>query len=343
MMENKGVSIIMCCHNSSSLLQNSLKHLANLDHPENLPVELIVVDNASTDDTAELAIAKWEEFGKPFPIKILTEKTPGLIHARKTGIQNSSFDYNVFVDDDNWLDKDYLVHVNNTFEKYPHLAAVGGMNEAVFQDEKPSWFDDFKHSFAVGSLSDKEGEPKEIALFGAGLCIRRNAYNQLVENGFKSHLTGRSGKVLSSGEDYELVKALKIAGWDIMFNPKLRLKHYITDNRLNWNYLKKLNQGISKSILVFLAYEYWIYKHKKSEKFVDLRFSWFYQVIKKYLKKNLLELNLFISPKKRGEGSTVLIALERAKIVASDLWKNKKQFVRLKKEIGKSAWRKPGI
>jgi len=339
MMENKGVSIIMCCHNSSSLLHNSLKHLAKLDHPENLPVELIIVDNASTDDTAEVAIAKWKEFDQPFPIKILTEKTPGLIHARKTGIINSSYAYLVFVDDDNWLSSDYLIHVTKCFENLPQLAAVGGMNEAVFQTEKPSWFDDFKHSYAVGHLNDSPTEPKEIALFGAGLSIRRKAYEQLVADGFKSQLTGRSGNILSSGEDYELVKALKIAGWEILYNPNLKLDHFITANRLEWTYLKKLNIGISKSIPIFLAYEYWISKQKSPENIlIDLRFSWFYLWIKKSIKKKLLGVLLFLFPKYRGEGSKVVIEYERTKTVANYLWRNKRHFNKLKRSIGTSGW-----
>jgi len=97
MMKNKGVSIIMCCHNSSHLLHNSLKHLANLDHPENLPVELIVVDNASTDETAEVAIAKWKEFDQPFPIIILSGDTDDFEDLRdaldKLRLNDSSLSY----------------------------------------------------------------------------------------------------------------------------------------------------------------------------------------------------------------------------------------------------------
>ncbi|MCF8365878.1 MAG: glycosyltransferase [Bacteroidales bacterium] len=338
MKNSPGISIIVCCHNSSSLLSDTLHHLAQLRLPDRLPVEIVLVDNASTDNTDEVARGLWVKNGNPFPLTIIQETKPGLIYARKKGLAISLFEYLVFVDDDNWLDPDYLLHVKKTFDQNEFLGAVGGINAPVFETEKPFWFDDFQHSYAVGNLAKKYSDSKEVALFGAGLCIRRTAYNSLLAAGFSSRLTGRSGESLSSGEDYELVKALKIAGWKILFNPQLKLRHFITAHRLNWPYFIKLNRGISHSIYIFLAYDYWIEKiYNSSGLIAKLRFSWFWLTFKKIVKQITLKILLMIFPANRKEGSNMLIEFERTKIVTRDLLKNRKQFVALKKSIGKIA------
>lgn len=336
---HKGISIILCCYNSSRLLPETLKALSLLSLPEGHPVELVIINNASTDDTGKMALREWKRNNTPYPMHLYQEEKPGLIFARKKGLKESRYPFILFVDDDNRPDKNYLVEMAVIFERYPDVAALGGENEAIFESEKPPWFQKFEHSYAVGKPVENFGEPPEIGLFGAGLCIRREAYDLLIEKGFESRLVGRTGKSLSSGEDYELCKALKIAGWDVFFSPKLKLKHYITTSRLNWEYLRKLNRGISRSIIWFLAYEYWIAKLKYPQKATtDLRFSWIYLLLKKTLKKAWLKTMIMLRPKFRQEGSAEIIEYERTATVVNDLLVQRKDFIKFKHQIGEARW-----
>lgn len=336
-----GISIIMCCYNSSALLKQTMLHLAAIELPEDWPVELIIVDNASTDDTRELAADYWIKAGEPFTLEMHSEPKQGLIYARQKGLNVSRFEFILFVDDDNWLSAGYLTHLQQLFKKHPTVAAFGGLNTPVFESEKPFWFDAFQHSYAAGRLADGFDEPREIGLFGAGLSIRRTALDELYQAGFRSMLVGRTGKALSSGEDYELCKALKLAGWQIIFAPTLNLKHFISSGRLDWRYFRKLNQGISQSIMVFMAYEYWIEIHRNAKPFwTAVRFSWLYLMIKKGIKSSLLKTLLIINPELSKEGSTVLIDYERTKVVVNDLFLKRKEYIELKKRIKNAAWRK---
>jgi glycosyltransferase involved in cell wall biosynthesis len=47
------ISIVVCTHNRARLLRTALRHLVAQDF-EGVAAELIVVDNRSTDDTAEV-------------------------------------------------------------------------------------------------------------------------------------------------------------------------------------------------------------------------------------------------------------------------------------------------
>ena len=75
---------------------------------ENLQLEVILVDNNCSDNTAKVAIEVWSKFGNPFCLSILTEPTPGLSYARKKGVLSAKGEIIVFCDDDNWLNENYL-------------------------------------------------------------------------------------------------------------------------------------------------------------------------------------------------------------------------------------------
>lgn len=341
MTNGKGISIILCCYNSSAVLEQTLKHLAHLDIPANLAVELIMVDNASTDNTPEMAAELWQKFGSPFPMSIMPEARQGLIYARETGVKRSRHNTLLFVDDDNRLHPDYLKKLIRIFEQYPGCGAAGGFNKPVFEGTKPFWFDRFQHSYAVGKLAADFGQPDEIGLFGAGLAIRRQALEGLYDGGFRSCLVGRSGGALSSGEDYELCKALRIAGWDILYDPALQLDHFITAKRLSWDYFRRLNVGISRSIVYFLAYEYWIERlHHPQNPLVRVKYSWSVIMLRKLIKALLLKSKLILNPKQNDIGSKLLIDFERTKVVLNDLLMKRKEYIALKKEIKQAEWRK---
>jgi hypothetical protein len=49
-------------------------------------------------------------------------------------------------------------------------------------------------------------------LWGAGLCVRKTAWEGLVERGFRPKLTDRTGTQLTTGGDNEMCLALRLAG-----------------------------------------------------------------------------------------------------------------------------------
>ena len=60
-------------------------------------------------------------------------------------------------------------------------------------------------------------------------------------------MTDRKGNVLSSGGDTEICYALRNEGWKIRYDSKLKFKHYITSERLEWDYIKKLFRGFGRA------------------------------------------------------------------------------------------------
>ncbi len=243
-----GVSVVICCYNSATRLPDTIGHLLAQDIPAGLAWEIIVINNASTDNTAHVAHSLWPE-DAPAQLRVVDEPERGLIHARKRGLREARYELVSFIDDDNWIASDWVRLAFEIMATNPAIGACGGQNEAVFEVEPPFWFDRFKRSYAVGTQNDTPGDLtwNEVRynryLWGAGLIVRKAAWQHLESEGFTFILSGRTGNSLKSGEDYELCDALRLTGWKLWYAPELKLEHYLPRERLTWNYLKRLHYG----------------------------------------------------------------------------------------------------
>jgi glycosyltransferase involved in cell wall biosynthesis len=172
----KGISVIICCHNSSVKIEATLGNLALQIKQPGTEYEIILVDNNCTDNTIETAQECWRSLHNPFPLCIIQETKTGLSYARQKGIAAAKYEYVVLCDDDNWLCKDYLKKVFMLFETMPDVALLGGVGEAVFENgTAPAWFTNMKgFGYAVGAEGRKTGYT--FAVYGAGMGIRKSVF-----------------------------------------------------------------------------------------------------------------------------------------------------------------------
>jgi len=107
------LSLIICSKNRASQLKRCL---ASINAKEILEVsgELILVNNASTDDT-EKVMGSFKE-NSCFPVKIVHEPEPGLGRARNAGILKAKGDILIFTDDDCYLTPGYLTEAKKIFK-----------------------------------------------------------------------------------------------------------------------------------------------------------------------------------------------------------------------------------
>jgi glycosyltransferase involved in cell wall biosynthesis len=154
-MQQKGISIILCTHNGASRLVPTLEHLCKLFPVE--ATELVIVDNASTDNTTELC-DYYLSSNCQYSWRIVHEENPGLVHARYRGIQEAHNDILLFCDDDNYLCSSYLQIGYEIMKHNQKIGALGGNGRPVFYSTKPEWFDRYSYSYAVGSQANKSGK-----------------------------------------------------------------------------------------------------------------------------------------------------------------------------------------
>jgi len=257
MLKNRaGVSIVVCCHNSASRLSPTLTHLmAQQMSQKHISWEVIVVDNASTDDTATLARNLWSK-ETPASLRVVNEPQQGLIYARIRGFEEARFELVSFVDDDNWVCPQWVQTVSELMSQHPDVGACGGQTTAVCEIMPPSWFERHATKYAVGQQAPESRDITDTRgyLWGAGLTIRKSAWQQLVNAGFQPVLSGRQEGLLSTGEDGEICLALRLAGWRLWYDQHLTLQHYLPVHRLEYSYLRRLQRQNGAAFVVFDTY-----------------------------------------------------------------------------------------
>ncbi len=253
-----GVSIIICCYNSAKRLPETLRHLALQEVPAHIPWEIIVVNNASTDDTAQVVEQEWASYNLLLPFRIVDQPNPGLSNARDKGFEVAAYEYCLFCDDDNWLQKDYVRLAFETMESDPMIGAAGGHGEPVFEGGKPDWFKHGVWGYAIGEQMSESGYVglNRGYLYGAGLIINKTNWNvsKKLLNGFLS--SDRKGNELLSGGDTELCYILSLNKFKLFYNSGLKFKHFIEADRLTLKYYRKLCFGFGRTQAILMPYKY---------------------------------------------------------------------------------------
>ena len=263
---SNGISIIICCHNSAARIPMVLKNLSFQKHVDNINYEIIVVDNASSDDTAEVAEKSW--IGKPGVFKVIYEKKPGLSYARMAGLAASNYDVVNFIDDDNLVNPEWIYTIDGIMKRNDSIGMLGGLGIPKFDSQPPHWFTKFQDAYAVGPQGEQSGfVPKSrMYLHGAGVTIRKKIWQELDNAGFQFQLTGRKGKSLSSGEDYELSCAARILGYKLYYEEKLTFEHMIPEQRLKPAYLTNLFKAFGVASNYTFLYKTYLLGNKTSDK-----------------------------------------------------------------------------
>ena len=266
----RGLSVIICCHNSQSRIADTLHALQQQKCLEDLRWEVLLVDNASDDNTVEVAQEIWEK-SPVVSMRIVSENKLGLSYARTKGVSEARYSYVSFIDDDNWVCNNWVAKVYTIFEENPEVGACGGLNKPVFEVEPPHWFNEFQKSYAVGPQAEHAGDItwSHGVLCGAGLSIRVSAWQELFANGFMFNLVGRQGGKLLCGEYYEFCHALRLTGWKIWYEPDLTLDHFIPRTRLSWVYLRKMIKGFG-----FVRHRLSAYGYGKTKETILKRRLW---------------------------------------------------------------------
>ncbi len=341
-----GISVIICCYNSASRLPETLAHLQAQKDLSNINWEIIVVDNASTDNTTEIALQTWEKLQENFinsnvndtNFCVLQEKKAGLANARKCGFRAAKYSYFCMVDDDNWLEMNYLRTIFDVFESNPKIGACGGWGEETFETNTkvPFWYDSFKNGYAVGKVAEKELflRTEKQFLYGAGLSMRKEIWEKLENIAFESMLLGRTADKVTSGEDLEMGYMIRLMGYELFFSPKLHFKHLMATNRLDWEYLKKLKRGFGSSAVYHGFYKNRLYPNTFRTK---IRNIWFTEFVANFviaLAKSVLFLPYSIFDK---EGSKKVASWQYSLGRINELWNLRNDYQKINKKIANLA------
>lgn len=238
------ISVILATRNRADLLAGTVNSLADQSlGPENY--EVIVVDNGSTDNTAELV----QKFiaANPGLFRLIHEPVPGLSVSRNAGIRQARFEAFAFLDDDAIADNRWLECLSEALED-DQVGAAGGAVQVRWTTEKPAWhfpeFDRWVYS-RLDFGPDRKLLPPGQLLFGPNLALKREALAQV---GLFSEGLGRQGKKLLSYEEVEMQDRIVRAGFRIAYHPGAVVHHLALPERNTLPYLRRhaWNHGRSR-------------------------------------------------------------------------------------------------
>jgi glycosyltransferase involved in cell wall biosynthesis len=251
-----GVTVAICTYNGKLKLQPTIKHILSQQVSPEVNWELLVINNASTDGTVEFIYQCWppEHLCR---LRIVDEEKLGAIYARQKAIQEARYSYLSYVDDDNWISSNWIEEVFNIFEKHPQVALISCSSNGYFEAEPPTYLEGLQGWLALGSQSEYEGviTNKLAAYWTAGLSIRLETYEPILEAQLSFCLVGRQGQQITGGEDHELCLMIALLGWGTYFSREIWFTHYIPASRMQVSYLKRLIQSGSRSRAVLDIYK----------------------------------------------------------------------------------------
>jgi glycosyltransferase involved in cell wall biosynthesis len=237
------ISVVICTHNRADLLEKALNSLAGQADP-GCDVEFIVVDNASTDATADVV----RKFSTSPGVRYVYEPVLGLCVSRNTGWRESRGRYVAYFDDDAIAANGWLAAIAGAFMQHPGAGIIGGRARPIWGSPRPPWLhDELLPCLTVIDWSDEDHVIRDVNqewLVGANMAIRRDILCEL--GGFHPRLD-RVGTNLLSGGDVYLQKQIVALGYECVYVPAMEIEHHVAASRLSQSWFRRRYywQGVS--------------------------------------------------------------------------------------------------
>lgn len=201
------MTVVVCAYNAAATVEECLTHARALDYPD---LEVLLVDDGSTDDTADLAERACA--GDP-RMRVLRAAHQGLSGARNTGWQEATGDLVVYLDSDAFPTPEWPYYLALGLDG-PEVGGVGGPNLPP-----PGG------SLAAERVARAPGGPVHVLLSddraehipGANMAFWRKVLAEV--GGFDLVYT-------AAGDDVDLCWKVLDRGWEIGFHPAALVWHH---------------------------------------------------------------------------------------------------------------------
>jgi glycosyltransferase involved in cell wall biosynthesis len=241
------ISVAVCTYNRAGPLQRFLARIGELGAPRHdLPWELVVIDNNSSDDTR--AVVERMRAQLQVPIAYHFEPRQGLSHARNAALKAARYDILAFTDDDCLFGSEWLRTIANEFAAHPNLSILGGRVEPAAGLPPELSTRRNRERVEVKSLGDIRSN-----LSGCNMTLKLSQLRDL--GPFDTRLG--AGTRCKSGEDSDYFYRALRGGRRIVYSPDVVIEHAHdrTDEdsvrALRSNYLRGRGAFYAKYLLRF--------------------------------------------------------------------------------------------
>ena len=250
----RDVTVVIPTHNGSQRVGQLLEALLKQEIPGVL-FEVVVIDNASTDSTAQTVldgpfVSAFSK--KEIPLRVVIETEKGLTFARLRGIHEAQGEYVCFLDDDNLPASDYVAEGVKAF-RTTNADTLTSRVFARYEADPPVSVRRREHLLAINdALGDSPldfGTGATLApTLGAGMWVRKSLFLKAVPvDRPAALLCDRLGGQLTSGGDIEIGYLMGASGARRMYWPGLVIWHCIPPQRFELRYFTRLIMGVVRS------------------------------------------------------------------------------------------------
>lgn len=288
--KNVTVTVVVPTFNRCEDLRRCLNSLVQQTYAE---VEILVIDNGSTDDTPALL--------SKYPVRVVEDLTRNLTHVFNTGWRNSSGQVIAWINDDAEATPTWIENIVREFENHPNASAVGGPTLATRKQTIHGLHERSRKSlFLVPFGRVYEIVIAENGLFEIGRLFRSGAYsiggslplstelkepvvvdlltitNMAIKKETLQKLGGFDESFLFNHADGDLFVRMKKNGLVLLFSPKVVVFHHVNPTGAVRNarnlgrdqayfYMKDIIQGKLQDafrVLLNSLYfnSYWVYE-----------------------------------------------------------------------------------
>jgi GT2 family glycosyltransferase len=196
------ISVVVCTYNGARTIADCCAGLQRLEYPN---YEVLIVDDGSTDATAEIAAR--------YGFRVISTPNRGLGSARNTGLAAASGDIIAYTDDDARPDPHWLTYLAATFARTPH-AGVGGPNIPPPGDGP-----------IAECVANAPGGPVHVLLDdvqaehipGCNMAFRTRSLEAI---------GGFDRRFRTAGDDVDVCWRIQQQGWTLGFSPGAMVWHH---------------------------------------------------------------------------------------------------------------------
>ena len=245
------ITVLIATYNRAAHLEQCLQSLAvqRFEYGD----EVLIVDNASTDDTRAVVRKAMDWF--PVPLRYFHEASPGKSNALALGVARAGGDVLALTDDDVLVAPDWIEAVRDGMQD-ASVALIAGRVEPRWEAKPPRWLrirDRGGYSVLAAPLALLDYGAEQVPLdersgLGANMAVRRADLHAI--GGFPATL-GKLRGTLLSGEDRYVCERLRDAGHRCVYAPGLVVRHWVPKERTRLAYFARwfFWSGITNSAL----------------------------------------------------------------------------------------------
>ncbi len=198
------VSLVVPAYNEGVVIEAAIRSLLELDYPN---YEILVIDDGSTDDTYEKALAVASE-SKTVQVRVITKRNGGKAEALNTGMSQAHGEFILNMDGDSKMSSNVLRACIRHFDD-PRIGAVAGNVKVINRENIWANIQALEYVEGLAMARKAQSFMRAVNIIPGPLGMFRKSVLQ--EVGGYDHDT--------FAEDCDLTLKLLVRGWHIAYEP----------------------------------------------------------------------------------------------------------------------------